>query len=523
MWERLGSNNQERAIRLAVISALGLGLFLRVYLYAIRPSTMWEDEAYWAWKTLTLPILNQAFRPPGFLLVTKGLITWLGPSEFTFRALPFIASLASLLATPYIASRLFRSGLTRVAVVTIMATHPAALTMAVEFKQYGVELGVLVVVLAAYLRYREHPSKASLALLLGSAWLGFFFSIIIIFVYPALFAVLAWDSFKAKQLRVLAVVAGAALLCVATISTIYVTTWRHLDQGKKERKWGDKYDVFYRPSDDEGRAAWTLKKYGALAAMPNYGRERWVAPKLSETTLVRLADADRVFWIGLHALGIFWLVRQRKLRELVWLWSPLWMMTLFNVIGRWPAGAFRTNAGIMPFTLFLAAYGLDAATALRPRLAQVLLPLGFVLMMAPPLLIRPDWFRKGCFARAGQFNEIFDALVQSPVQPGRTTVLMENSSCRPWKYYAGYDSRLEKTTAPQIRARFKAHCGGDRLQSGVATLAKRGEAFWVIMTDLRKADAVNRATRRYCGSVRHLVVGDGQHEMWHCEPKKQRG
>lgn len=521
MWERLGSTTEQRALRLAMIAALGLGLFLRIYLYAIHPSTMWEDEAYWAWKTLTKPVLTQAFRPPGFLLLTKGLVTWFGASDFTFRALPFVAAIASLLATPYIASQLFRSDFTRLAVLTIMATHPAALTMSVEFKQYGVELGVLVLLLASYLRYRERPSKQSLALLLGLAWAGFFFSIIIIFVYPALFGVLLWDAFKAKQLRALAVMGGAALLCVATIMTIYVTTWRHMDQGKKEKKWGDKYDVFYAPNADESRAVWSIKKYGAVAALPDYGRERWIAPKLSEATLLRLAEADRYFWWGLHALGIWWLIRQRQLRELIWLWSPLWVMTLFNLIGRWPAGAFRTNTGILPFTIFLAAYGLDAATALRPQLARVVLPLGCALMLAPPLFFRPDWFRKGAFARPGQFDEVFVALVKSPAKPGRKVVLMENSSCRPWKFYASYDVRAEKTTAPQIRERFVQKCTGNNLPRSIRTLAQGGDDFWVLLTDRRKDAAVERATRQSCSSVERIEI-EGLHGLWHCEPKKKR-
>jgi hypothetical protein len=521
MWARLGSDDGQRALRVATFAAVGLGLFLRIYLYAIRSSTMWEDEAYWAWKTLTLPVLTQSFRPPGFLLLSKGLVTWLGPNDFTFRALPFIASLAGLLATPYITKQLFRSGVTRLSVIVVMATHPAALTLAVEFKQYGVELGVFVVLLASYLRYRERPSGRRLALLLALAWAAFFFSIIIIFLYPALFGVLVWDAYKAKQLRTLLAALGTALFCLATIVTIYFTTWRHIDKGRAEKKWGSKYDVFYVPNPDESRAVWSAKKYVAVATLPNFGRERWTSKRVSDETLLRIADVDRVFWLGLHGLGIFWLIRQRRLRELLWLWSPLWMMTLFNVIGRWPAGAFRVNAGIVPFTLFLAAFGLDAATGLRPRLARVLLPLGGLLVMAPPLLLRPDWFRKGTFARPGHFDEVFEALVQTPKQRGRTLVLMENSSCRPWKFYSGYDSRLEKTTAPQIRKRFTGKCVGSRLAKSISAQARRKDDFWVLLTDRRKDSAVEVSTRRACAQVEHLEVGDGLHGLWHCQPKKK--
>lgn len=503
-----------------MVLALLLGVFLRVYLYALRPSTMWEDEAYWAWKTLTLPVLTQPFRPPAFLLLTKGLITWLGPSDFTYRALPFVWSLAGLLVTPYVASQLFRSTLVRLAVVVVMATHPGALTLSVEFKHYGLEIGVLAVIFACYLRYRERPGTKSLALLLGLAWASFFFSILIMFCYPGLFGVLAWDALKSKRLRGLAVVGGTALLCVATILTIYFTTWRHLNQARAEKKWGDKYDVFYVADPQESRAAWTAKKYAAVAALPGYGRERWSPGPLSESTLARAVDADRVFWLALHGLGIFWLIRQRRLRELIWLWSPLWIMTLFNLLGRWPAGAFRTNAGILPFMLFLSAFGLDAATALRPSVAKVALTLGCLLVIAPPLLFRPDWLRKGCFARAGQFDEVFDALVASPANTRRTTVLMDNSSCRPWKYYSGYDSRFEKTTAPEIRKRYVSQCGG-RVAQRVATFAKKGDDFWVLLTDRRQDAAVEKATRRSCSKVEHQDVGDRLHGLWHCYPKRR--
>jgi hypothetical protein len=466
--------------------------------------------------------LTQPFRPPGFLLLTKALVTGLGPSEFTFRALPFVASLLGLLATPYVASQLFRSSLTRLVVVTIMATHPAALTLTVEFKQYGVEIGVLLVLLASYLRYQERPNKLSLGLLLGLAWAAFFFSIIIIFVYPALFAVLAWDTLKAKRLRTFALVASSALLCVATIVTIYLTTWRHLDQGRAEKKWGDKYDVFYVPNADESRAVWTLKKYADVATLPNFGRERWTSSKLSDEALVRLADIDRIFWFGLHGVGIYWLIRQRRLRELLWLWSPLWIMTLFSLFGRWPAGAFRTNAGILPFTLLLAAFGLDAATALRSQIARVLLPLGCVLALAPPLLMRPDWFRKGCFARAAQFDEVFDALLSRPAKPEPTLVVMDNASCRPWKYYSEYDSPSKKTTAPQVRRRFKKVCVGNRMPRTIATLANDGREFWVVLSGRRLDSQIDRSTGRYCSKVEHLEVGEGLHRLWRCEPKKKR-
>lgn len=524
LWEMLGTSHWQRALRLAMLLSVVLGLYLRVRLYAIRPSTLWEDEAYWAWKTLTLPVLTQTFRPPGFLLITKGLVTWLGPSELTFRALPFLASLAGLLTTPYVAKRSFRSDVTRLVVVALMAVHPAALTMSVEFKQYGVELGVFVVLLAAYLHYRERPGPRSLGLLLLLAWLGFFFSIIIIFLYPALFGVLLWDAAKSKKLRVLAVTGGAALLCVATIVTIYFTTWRHFNEGKAEKRWGDKYGVFYVPNEQQSRAAWTLKKYADVASLPGYGRLRWKTDELSADSLERLVSVDRTFWLVLHVVGIAWLLWRRRLREAAWLWSPLLVMLVFNWVGRWPAGAFRTNAGIVPFTIFLAAYGLEALTELRARIARLLLPVGALLALGPTFVMRPDWFQKGAFARPGRFDEVFDALLKTPRRSGRQQVLMDNSSCRPWRYYSGYDARTAKTTAPQITKRFTGRCVGSvgALSKSIAQNARQGRDTWVVLTDRRRDAAVEAATARACASVTRTAVGEGLHVLWHCESGSKR-
>jgi hypothetical protein len=523
MWARLGSNDGERALRVGTVLAVALGVVLRLNLYAIHPSTLWEDEAYWAWKTFTFPVMTQAFRPAGFLALTKGLVTLLGARELTFRALPFLASIVSLSLSPYVARRLFSSGLTRLVVVTLMATHPAALTMGVEFKQYGVELGVFVALLAAFLRYRERPGPKTLALLLGLAWGAFLFSIIVIFLYPALFAVLAWDALKSRQLRRLALIVGAVTLCLATITTIYFTSWRRLDKARAEKKWGDKYHVFYVPDAEQSRASWTLGKYVEVAALPGLGREHWTSDKLSENALERLIAVDRAWWLGLHFAGIALLLRQRRLAELAWLWSPLLVLLLFNLGGRWPAGAFRVNSGLVPFTIFLSGFGLEALAVLRQSLARVLLPFGCALAIVPTLLMRPDWFQKGMFAPPGQFDQVLDKLAQSPPAAHRSVVLMDNSSCRPWRYYTLYDARLDRALTSTVRQRYSPKCLSNSLRQNLSRTAAEGDDFWVLFTDRKKDATADSVLRRSCRAVERTAVGGGLHVLWHCQPKRRPG
>jgi hypothetical protein len=427
--------------------------------------------------------------------------------------------MAGLLASPYAARRLFSSNVTRFVVVLLLALHPAALTMSVEFKQYGVELGVFVLLLAAFLGYREQPSTKRLLLLLALAWSGFFFSIIIIFLYPALFGVLLWDAFKSRRFRVVAMASAAALLCVATIVTIYFTTWRKFDENKAEAKWGDKYDVFYVANEKESRFAWTANKYADVAALPGLGRVHWHTEQVSEPVLLRLVDIDRSFWIAMHAIGIAWLLWRRRWHELAWLWSPLLVMFLFNVLGRWPAGAFRTNAGVVPFSIFLAAYGLEAASTLKPSAGRALVAFATLLMLGPTLLMRPGWLSKGTFARPGRFDEVLEHLAQNIPAGGKGLVLMENSSCRPWRYYSEHDARIAQTIGPKLRRHFRGQCAGGGVAKAVARSAAARKDFWVVLTDRRRDKAVDAATKRGCRKVERTAVGDGLHVVWHCLPK----
>jgi hypothetical protein len=302
--------------------------------------------------------------------------------------------------------------------------------------------------------------------------------------------------------------------------TIYFATWRKLDQDKAEAKWGDKYDVFYVPNEAQSRAAWTLDKYVDVAALPGIGRVRWETNKLSERALERLGNVDRAGWLALHVIGLLWLLRQKRFREVAWLWSPILVMLLFNVFGRWPAGAFRVNAGIVPFTLFLAGFGLDAATALKPPLARPLLAFGALLTLGPALLMRPDWFQKGTFARPGRFGEVFEVLVASKPRSQRV-VLMENGSCRPWTYYSGFDTGLDADMTARIRKRFRKNCTGGALAKGIYALARQRADFWVLLTDRRKDTVADQATKKACEKVERTAVGGGLHVLWHCWPKKE--
>lgn len=499
-----------------------LGLGIRVNNYWLHAPTLWQDEAYWAVKTLTTRAIDAQIRPFGFMLVTQAALRVFGPAGWVFRILPFMGSLLSMILAPYVAVRVLRVYWSQLLAVLLLALSPVAIEMAVEFKHYGTEVGVYIAVLAVLFNYVEKRSLSSLLLLLGVAWLSFFLSLTVIFTYPVLFAYLAWDSFKTRQFRRLASVCGVAVLCLATIGTIYFTTWRGISANKAEQKWGTWYDVFYIPNGLKtqygSRAAWTTAKYFELATVPGIGRELWQSRRISQPKLEQLASVDRVAWGALHVAGLLLLLRRRRFLELAILWSPLLFVTAFNLAGRWPAGAFRTNTFYTPYAIVIASLATEWLLELRSEAAKRLAGPGFAaLLLLPTLYFKPGLSQKGLWTKPGAFTE---ALLLLPEKPAKRPqkLLMDFDSCRPWAYYSGHDVPFLKLR-PEIRDNYRQVC-----RRGVKDLAKefgklvRSErrGFAILLTDKRKYETLSTLVDESCANPKTYRIKGQTHLLLLC-------
>jgi hypothetical protein len=516
----------QRPVLIGLWLAALLGVGIRVNNYWLHPPTLWQDEAYWAVKTLTTRAIDAQIRPFGFMLVTQAALRLFGPAGWVFRMLPFMGSLLSMVLAPYVAVRILRVYWSQLLAVLLLAVSPVAIEMAVEFKHYGTEVGVYVAVLAVLLHYLEKRSLFSLLLVLGVAWLSFFLSLTVIFTYPVLFAFLAWDSFRTRRFRRLASVCAIAVLCLATIGTIYFTTWRGISAGKAEKKWGTWYDVFYIPNGLKtqygSRAAWTTAKYFELATVPGIGRELWRSPRIEKPTLERLASVDRVAWGALHVAGLLLLLRRRRFLELAMLWSPLLIVTAFNIAGRWPAGAFRTNTFYVPYAIMIASLATEWSLELRAEAARRFLgPALAALLLMPTLCFKPGLSRKGLWTKPGAFTE---ALLLLPEKPGKRPqkLLMDFDSCRPWAYYSGHDLPFLKLR-PEIRDNYRQDC-----KRGVKDLAKEfrrllrteRRGFAVLLTDNRKYETLAMLVEESCADPKTYWIKGQTHLLLLCPGAK---
>lgn len=519
----LGKDAKQRPQRVALLCVALLGLGLRIFNYALHPPSLWQDEAYWASKAIKTAAIDAQIRPLGFMLVTQFLARTVKVAAWVFRILPFVGSLVSMGLAPFVVLRLFQSHWARLLALLLLALNPVALEMAVEFKHYGSEVGVYVGLLAALLYQREQRSLKSLVLLLGVAWLSFFFSITVIFFYPALFGLLAWDAWQSKRWRRLVATGAVAVVCLGTITTIYFTTWRTIKTAKAENKWGTFYDVFYvknglRTKYDT-RPVWTAAKYFELAGTPGVGRTLWQAPSLKPAALERLQQADWALWSTLHLAGIAFLLWRRRFFELLALWTPLLFVTGFNLAGRWPAGAFRTNTFYIPFAIFLVSFATEWLGGLAPKLRFVA-PAVLVLLLAPTAYFRPGLTEKGLWAKPGDFVTALSLLPKSPPKAERT-LIMDFDTCRPWDYYTTLDESIG-TLGSDLRRMFKKRCQRQsrKLLAEMARDATPERGFWMILTDQRKYETIARSARKTCEKVEVTYVAGKTHMVLHCNRGK---
>src|SRR5512137_577512 len=84
------------------VAACLIGLFLRIYFYAINRS-LWFDEAELArnlvsrsFLDLLKPLASNQGAPIGFLLLEKVVVTLLGSRDYILRLIPLLAGLASI-------------------------------------------------------------------------------------------------------------------------------------------------------------------------------------------------------------------------------------------------------------------------------------------------------------------------------------------------------------------------------------------------------------------------------------------
>ena len=141
------SVNPATVFNIALFLAVILGVLLRLRAY-LSGRSLWLDESSLALgfvdvslaELLLNPLPNFQSAPPGFLFLTYIVTSLGGISEFSLRAIPMIASMASVVIVYLTAKKYLSNFLARAFLIGSFAISPVLIYYASEFKQYSLDV-----------------------------------------------------------------------------------------------------------------------------------------------------------------------------------------------------------------------------------------------------------------------------------------------------------------------------------------------------------------------------------------------
>jgi hypothetical protein len=456
---------------------LGLVLRARGFLFQVRP--LWLDECAWAVFLFDGRFGDENLRPIGFMALSRALSTWFGASESVLRALPWIGGVATVLMAPSLARRLAFAAPARLFFVASLALHPAAIDFAKEFKPYGLSLGLHVAAVLLTLRYLASHRVRDLAYFLALAVVGTVFAQDLVFVYPAVFLLLGFDTIGRKE-HVAWVLVGACLV-LASLGAQYAFIWSRIPESESGY-WGAKYNVFHTPGE-QGYFAWVQDRYREMLEFPGYRRRTWRSGLFAETTLDGLRTTDAIVWIILFVGGLVRMVYRRAMRRVLVAVSPLIVLGIFNALDIWPIGPFRTNLFALAYVAMVAASAFDWTP---PRKLSPLAPVPALLLIVLPLIaFERSWHRtKRGLAHDGYFPRTLARILQVRKREGSPRpepLLLSSRVCPQWEYYTKIHP-----SGPRLRAAadkwFVAWCLDDEaLGPTIVAAARRTPRVWTML------------------------------------------
>jgi hypothetical protein len=339
--------------------------------------------------------------------------------------------------------------------VAVIALHPAAIDLAKEFKPYSVSLALHVALLGLGLSYLETGRR--LSAVLATAVLGGLFAQDLVFAYPGLFLVIGFEAYRKRRRRELVAIVASATLIILILAAQYFFIWYKFSDADSEY-WGDKYKVFN--TTEHSYLRWWLSRYSGMADIPGMRRDFWSIGWLSRSVRQELHTADELIWTLFHVAGLAVLALRRQWQQALLLVLPIATVTLFNAIGFWPLGAFRTNLFLVAYMAALAGKAFDTRGWNR-NVLPIIPALIFVVL--PLFVFSRHWHDdKRAFTYSSEFPRILKKLMKAHDQlgQGRQPLLIDTRACKVWRYYVEYhpDGALLQ---PELADRFDAHCANN--------------------------------------------------------------
>jgi len=464
----------------ALLVLLGIGLRMRGYVFDTHG--LWFDEAAWARNLFYRPLIDSLIRPPGFMLLSLALAKALGPSEAVLRGLSWVAGLGSVVLSVPLSRRLSRQPAARLLFVAIVCLHPAVIDLAKEFKPYSLSLFLHLALLFVVLRYAVSHSRRELVVALALANLSLLFGQDLIFAMPGAFLVLLAAAYRHDRSRV-PWICVFAVTAVVVIGLQYWFLWRRIP-ASETHYWGHKYDVFYTSDSPDGFVGWWFHHYAGVAKMPGMRHELWSIPGLESEVVTLLSRVDGWLWCAIHVAGLARLVFTRRYELVALTMLPIVVHFVFNALGYWPGGSFRTNLFLVAYTAAIAAAAVEWLPAFRWR-GAALVP-ACALVVLPLALFDEKWnARKETFASDNDFPVVMRKLgefIERDPEAPPAPLHLRHDKCLLYTYYATLHPKLSKRPGRLLAEHFLWSCEHPLpLRRYVADeLKEKNYHFWVL-------------------------------------------
>lgn len=523
------STGWERAYFAALAAVVAWGALLRSARFWLDPVALWGDEAMWAARMLSQPLLSPSFRPLGFMALCTGLAELLSVDERVLRLPSYAASLASLLLLFRLGHRVLSGVGTPLAprracvllMMTVAALHPMLVDFAREFKPYSLELFVHLLLLDRYLAYRDSGTHTDLLRLLVLAPLSFFFAYNAIFAFPTLYGLLMIEMLSRRAWRRMTAVVASALSGLLSIVLLYLLIFRSIPEGEDDSSfWGKKYGVFFLDDHGGSQVRWEIDKLLEVAAFPGAGRLFWdKSSALSDRALRELAGVESLAWIVLFVAGATLLWRRRELWALFLV--PVATVMVFNVVGLWPWGAFRTNLFVLAYVFCLPFVTLARIAQHSQRALTATLVAGSILFVVPTVAfglgVRAE---KRAWTGHSEFPRIVERIVserrvtlqRQPAAP-REVILLDAYTCEVYQFYLAHHEPTQSQYGDFLREHFEWKCIYGVGRTARAVAQRKGRSTWVVVSKRTLVEptlaAVSKAGRVVVEerpSYNHLLV-----------------
>jgi hypothetical protein len=494
LWSRLGSSRVERLVSLLMLGCIAAGLWFRAQAFVFDVPAFWLDECLWAMNLTERPLVQNLIRPPGFIVISKALAVTLSPTETVLRALPWTAGVIATVTSPLIARRLYTSLASRLFFVAVLALNPCAIDFSSEFKPYSLGLLIHLALIALTLRYVETLAKRDLGFVLGLCLVGCLFAQDLLFAFPGVFLVIAWEAYRNRRGHLVWIAAGALGIIFLLLGQ-YFLLWRHMPKDGSEY-WGNKYNVFYTGKQGGSYLEWSLERYRDMTGFPGIRRNFWQEGGVTFEVRQKVRDVDRVIWLSMHLMGLMVLGWQRRWRKALLIVLPLAVLWTFNALGLWPMGAFRTNIFALSYTTAIAATAFDVPGGERTRW---LAPIPMLLVVIAPFFVFEHvWHaRKQAFTYDSRFPKLLERLVQVRQSHDKAPLILDRRSCPPFRFYTRFHPATVAAYSTPLAASYDAHCLTDDAQIPEALLARATtrQAVWIVLHTGHDVDRMMRQRR----------------------------